>query len=136
MNGKKSPPARDHLLVLACACLALWSASGIARADGRLGDEDGMVEEIASPRRERGVIEVWPSLDHHYRNDMVEPGWRLYQDPSGRHWQDEDWRRRDEAGQMPRRNPRAHPDRNRHGGDWREPPRVIPGVGPRSPERW
>jgi hypothetical protein len=23
-------------------------------------------------------LETWPSLDHHYRNDMVEPGWRTY----------------------------------------------------------
>lgn len=31
------------------------------------------------PVRRKGVIEAIPSREHHYRDDMVEPGWRMYQ---------------------------------------------------------
>jgi hypothetical protein len=133
------------VLVLACAGLGLLVAAGAARADGRQDHDDAIVEDVASPRRERGVIEVWPTLDHHYRNDMVEPGWRLYQDPSSRYWQDRgqdrdqgsgwqnpgtrnpDWRGRD-------RGP-GHGSRRERDGGWGGP-QVIPGFAPPRPERW
>lgn len=31
-----------------------------------------------APNRRSGIIETWPELDHHYRNDMVDPSWRRY----------------------------------------------------------
>jgi hypothetical protein len=141
--------ARRSVIVLACAGLGLLVAAGAARADGRQdhddADVDAIVEDVASPRRERGVIEVWPTLDHHYRNDMVEPGWRLYQDPSSRYWQDRGQDRDQGAGwQNPgSRNPDwrgrdrgpGHGSRRERDGGWGGP-QVIPGFAPPRPERW
>ena len=70
---------------------------------------------------------------------MVEPGWRLYQDPSGRYWQerdqqDRDWRGRDRSYGFDARS--GGGNRNR-GGGWSEPPpQVVPGIGPRRRDGW
>lgn len=55
-------------------CVLALALAGPALADGpSLGSDP-------ESRRRSGVVETWPQLDHHYRNDMVDPSWRRYGD--------------------------------------------------------
>ncbi len=47
-----------------------------AQADG--GADEPPPSRGGIKPRSNAVIEVVPRLDHHYRSDMVEPGWRTY----------------------------------------------------------
>ncbi len=58
---------------LAVVALASAIAAG-ARADG--GSYERPDAPPYQPRKE--VIVTVPTLDHHYRDDMVEEGWRMY----------------------------------------------------------
>lgn len=58
-------------MVLVVAAPALATT---ASADGLSTDD-----LVPTMRGRSTTIETWPSLDHHYRNDMVEPDWRMYQ---------------------------------------------------------
>lgn len=76
----RRPAALSGLSALAALLLAgmIWAAlAGGARADAMVGN-DAMLGDDAVPtmRGPSRTIETWPSLDHHVRNDMVEPGWR------------------------------------------------------------
>lgn len=68
MSGHRPPASRLRAPVLALA-LALAAP---AWADGPSLPPD------PEPRRRSGVIETWPQLDHHYRDDMADPSWRRY----------------------------------------------------------